>query len=372
MKKLLTAFVLLPCFAYAQAPKQYPNISGDVLTQIQVDRVVSTNKDNVSSTNSFVYVQPNIALNFDRNWSAKTQWRSQPNNVLTTRDPQYPERYRTFLSSDRKLFGLNEQMMLIEELKINYENDDMRFFAGKFDPTFGTAWRKTKRIGVFAAQFNEDYNLREKIGAGVSALLEDSQITFNTFFNDRTALSGSAIKNRGRASGGPGVAGNTNTPSSYSLSMEGKNFLGIENVFYNLGYRNLAVANSGDGHARETGYVMGAEYLYKIGRETSIIPMFEAVAIDNFSGIQGRNARYSTLALIGNYRSWTASTSLVTRDIKSGRSEIDSSASDNQVQFSIGYKFTDNLTLDISRANIKESGKTGSLLGATMSYIYKF
>lgn len=372
MKKLLATFLLLPCFAYAQAPKQYPNISGEILTQIQADRVVSSNKDNVSSNNSFVYIQPDIALNFNRNWSVKTQWRSQPNNVLTTRDSQYPERYRTFLSSDRKLFGLNEQIMLIEELKINYENDDMRFFAGKFDPTFGTAWRKSKRIGVFAAQFNEDYNLREKIGAGVSALLEDSQITLNTFFNDRTALSNSAIKNRGRASGGPGVAGNTNAPSSYSLSMEGKNFLGIENVFYNLGYRNLAVSNSSDGHSRETGYVFGAEYLYKIGRETSLIPMFEAVTIDNFSGIKGRNARYSTLALIGNYRGWTASTSLVARDIKKGQSEIDNSSSGHQVQFSVGYKFTNNLTLDVSRANIKEEGYKGSLLGLTMSYLYKF
>lgn len=372
MKKLLTAFLLLPCFAYAQAPKQYPNISGDVLMQIQADRVVSSNKDSVSANNAFVYIQPNIALNFNRNWSAKTQWRSQPNDVLTTRNSQYPERYRTFLSSDRKLFGLNEQMMMVEELKINYENDDMRFFAGKFDPTFGTAWRKSKRIGVFAAQFNEDYNLREKIGAGISALLEETQITFNTFFNDRTGLSSSAIKNRGKASGGPGVAGNTNTPSSYSLSMEGKNFLGIENVFYNLGYRNLAVANNSDGHARETGYVMGFEYLYKIGQETSIIPMVETVMIDNFSGIQGRNANYSTLALIGNYRSWTASTSLVNRDIKKGQSVIDNSSSGRQIQFSIGYKFTDNLTLDVSRANIKEDGQTGSLLGATMSYVYKF
>ncbi len=368
MKKLLVLFLLIPCLSYAEAPKQYPNVSGDVLMQFQADRAVSSG-DGIPANNGFVYVQPNISLNFNRNWSAKTEWRSQPNNVLTTRDSEYPERYRTFLGSDRKLINVNQQILLVEELKIHYENDDMRFFAGKFDPTFGTAWRKSKRIGVFAAQFNEDYNLREKLGAGITALLEGSQITFNTFMNDKTGLAGSAMQDRGSQGGSRGIAGNSNMPSSYSLSMEGKNFLGIENVFYNLGYRNLSVANL-EGRARETGYVFGAEYLYKISRETSLIPLFEAVNIENMTGTSGRNARYSTLALIGNYSSWTASASLVTRSIS--RTDYSKSASDRQLQFSVGYKFTDNFTLDISRANIKENGRSGSLIGTTLSYLYKF
>jgi hypothetical protein len=38
----------------------------------------------------------------------------------------------------------------------------------------------------------------------------------------------------------------------------------------------------------------------------------------------------------------------------------------------IGYKFTDNFTVDISRAAIKEDNKTGSLIGFVASYNYKF
>lgn len=369
MKKLLAIFLLFPCALYAEAPKQFPNVSGDVLMQMQADRVISTTKEGVSPNNGFIYIEPNIALNFNRNWSTKTQWRLQPNNVLTTRDSANPERYRTFLQSDRGALSVGQESLLVEELKLNFENDDLRFFAGKFDPTFGTAWRKSKRIGVFASQFNEDYNLREKLGAGITALLEGSQITFNTFMNDTTGLSNSALRKRGAASSSNRVAGNGGALSSYSLSMEGKNLFGIENWFYNFGYRNLAVGKV-EGRSREVARVVGSEYLYKVSRDTSLIPFIELVSIGNFGGETGRNARYATMALIGKYSAWTASASVVARTID--QPQTSSKISGSQVQFSIGYKFTDNFTIDVSRANIKEDGNSGALIGTTLSYLYKF
>ena len=47
--------------------------------------------------------------------------------------------------------------------------------------------------------------------------------------------------------------------------MEGENFLTVENLFYNLGYRSLGVSDV-EGSAREQGYVFGTEYLYEITR----------------------------------------------------------------------------------------------------------
>ncbi len=368
MRKILAILLLCPVISLAQSPKIYPNVSGDVLVQTQFDRIISTTQKGVTANNGFFYVEPKISVNFDKNWSMRTEWRLQPNNVLTTRDRENPERYRTFLATDRSFLNVREQGLLIEELKVHYENDDMRFQAGKFDPTFGTAWRKSKRIGVFAAQFNEDYNLREKLGASVSALLEGSQISFSSFMNDYTGLSNSMFNKRGDASSNGGIAGNGGFMSSYSLSMEGRNFVGIENWFYNFGYRNLSAENRPD-RFRETGFVLGSEYLYKLGKETSVIPLFEMVSISNFGGDDGRDAKYATLAVIGKYSGWTASASTVTRNINHRTKKA---SSDRQIQFSIGYKFTDNLTLDISRANIKEDGKKGSLIGATMSYLYRF
>lgn len=366
-KSIFLLSLLSPSALFAAPLKQYPYISGDALVQVSADRVLTTQKSGVPANNGFVYIQQNTALNFNKNWSVKTQLRLQPNNVLTTRDQVNPERYRNFLSNDRG-FSLNNTGIILEEIKVNYENEDFRAFAGKFDPTFGTAWRKTKRIGVFAAQLTEDYNLREKLGAGGAALLENSTITVNAFMNDSTGLSRSMINDRGEAANSG--AGSGKALTSYSVAMEGENFLTVDNWYYNLGYRSLGSNNKLANSAREQGYVFGSEYLYKVSRNTSIIPFVELVKMDNFGGIKNRSGKYATFAVIGNYLSWTGSVSLITRNLRNTPSALNSH--DRQMQFSMGYKFTDNLTLDVTRANVREDRKDGTMLGATLSYFYKF
>ncbi len=350
--------------------KSGPVLSGSVLYEVQADHILSSNNHKSKNTNGFLYIEPNFGLYFDKNWAVKTQWRIQDNSSLTTRDKDNPERYRTFLNDGRG-FGLTDTGLLIEELKLYYENEDLKFSFGKFDPSFGTAHRKSKRIGVFAAQFAEDYNLREKLGANVVALLEGSQISFSTFFSDSTDLSRSAIRNRGREPRNNGLSSNTGSFSSYSILMEGENFLTVDNWFYNVGYRSLGVDKLG--RKRENGLVVGSEYLYKIGRETSLIPFFELVRINNFSGENGRSVNFATFAAIGKYSNWTMSASLMVRNIKRPvTSPLPRSSFDRQVQFSIGYKFTDNLTLDVSRMALKENGYEAGIFGAILNYLYKF
>ena len=372
--------ILLTCFsinsAFAQDEKidqekpSGPILSGSVLYEIQADQILSISHQKAKSSNGFLYIEPNFGLHFDENWAVKTQWRIQDNSSLTTRDKDNPERYRTFLSDNRG-YNLNETGLLIEELKLYYENEDMKFSLGKFDPSFGTAHRKSKRIGVFASQLVEDYNLREKLGANVTALLEGSQISFSTFFNDSTDLSQSAVNDRGRESRNNGLSSNTGSFSSYSILMEGEDFLTVDNWFYNVGFRSLGVDK--ESRKRETGLVVGSEYLYKIGRETSLIPFFEMAKIDNFSGEAGRSANYVTIAAIGKYASWTTSASLILRNIKRPTtSALPRTAYDRQLQFSIGYKFTDNLTLDVSRAIIHEDNHDAGIFGASLNYLYKF
>ena len=152
--------------------------------------------------------------------------------------------------------------------------------------------------------------------------------------------------------------------------MDGENFLTVDNLFYNLGYRSLGVDREDSDSKREQGYVVGLEYLYKVSRNSSIIPFMEFVKIKNFNGEKSRNATYSTLALIGKYSSWTGSISFIDRDIKEPLRA--NKVNDRLLQLSIGYKFTDNLTIDISRANIEEDGHKGSMVGANLMYLYKF
>jgi len=375
---LIILFVSSIKFSYAEEAKAEdkevnvgPTLSGSVLYQFQGDRLIASSNRNIRKYNGFIYIEPNFGLHFDQNWSVKTQWRIQDNQALTTRDKDNPERYRSFFSESRGL-NLSSTGLLIEELKLNYENEDLKFSVGKFDPTFGTAHRKSKRIGVFASQLTEDYNLREKLGANLTALLEGAQISFSTFFSDATDLSRSALHDRGKEPRNNGLSSNTGSFSSYSVLMEGENFLTIDNWFYNLGFRSLGIDQ--DGRKRETGLVAGSEYLYRIGRATSLIPFIEIVRVNNFSGEKGRTGNYLTLAGIGKYASWTASASLILRNIKrpNTTSNLAKTSNDRQLQFSIGYKFTDNLTIDVSRAIIHENSYNSGIFGVNLSYLYKF
>lgn len=374
MKKYLSVF--LSVFAVssfdvlAEGSQQYPNISGQTLFQFKADRLLSTNESGVSPNNGFANIESNFSLNFNKNWSAKTLWKLNPSNDYTTRNSTNPERTRSFLASNRGFDPQNTQL-LVEELKAQYEDEDMRFFIGKFDPSYGTAYKNNKRIGVFSQDITKDYELREKLGAGVSALLEAGELTFNTFFNDTTGLSG-AINGRQTESRNDGLAGNTGTFSSYSATFQGDKFFGYENWFYNLGYRNLGVnqGNSTYNRGREVGYLIGSEYLYKIGSNTSIIPFFEATKIDNFTGERGRNANYATLALIAKYSGWTASVSQIYRRIS--QNQRTENIHDHQTQISLGYKFMNNFSIDVSRATATESNTSLSLFGVMLSYVYNY
>ena len=350
--------------------KKYPYINGSTLFEIQPDRVLSTNSSGVKSNNAYIYVQPDFSLNFNRNWSIKTQWRYQPNDILQTRNSQDPERYREFLQSDREV-SIGDNGMLIEELKLHFENEDMMFQFGKYDPGFGTGYVKTNRIGIFSSQFNEDYNLREKLGASISALLEDSKITFNSFFSDTTDLSESAIQDRGRADRKTGIAGTTGTLSSYSLELEGKNLWSKENWNYNIGYRSLSVDNS-PGKQREVGYVLGTSYDYELGLNTTLIPYFEIAKFSDFTGEVGRKATFITAALSLRYSSWNLGVSHLSKDITRSVVGTKVDADDKLFQLYVGYKFSDRLSLDFTRASVEEYGKKGSIAGLLMSYKYEF
>lgn len=367
MKKFLTILVsglAISNLAYAQ--EQYPDISGQVLMEFKADRTLKTTKDGISPNHAYINFEPDFSLNLNQNWSVKTGWRIFP--TMQDRKGPNPERSRTILSENRG-FNQDDTTLIVEELKAFYQNDDMKFFAGKFNPTFATMYRKTKRVGVFTTDFTEDYELREKIGIGAAGLLEDSEITFNTFFNDVTGLSGSAPNNRGRESTNSGLAGNTSTLSSYTATIEGQKLFGVEELYYNFGYRSLGVSNDVS-RSRETGYTANFEYLYKLGRDSSLIPLIEYVKINNFTGKTGRNAQYLTTSLIGKYSSWTASLTSVMRRIEANY--VGPNSHDRQFQINVGYKFTNNITVDVSRVSLKEDGYSASMVGVMFSYLYKF
>lgn len=362
------AVLLINYNAFAKTKDDLPNITGQVLFELKADRLKTQTKG-IKANNAYVNIEPDFSFNFNKNWSIKTGWRIYPTSTVETRNSQYPERTRTFFSQDRG-FHPDDTTFIVEELKIDFKADEVEIFAGKFNPSFGKAYNKNKRIGVFSTDITEDYELRERIGGGIIAYLENSKFSVNTFFNDTTGLSGS-INGRDKASRNQALSGNTSTLNSYTVTMDGNRLFGISNLSYNIGYRSLEVDKKLSKDAvRETGYVIGSSYDYRLGFATTITPFVEMVKINNFAGIDARDADYATLALIGKYRGWNASVSNIYRKIAAYQNV--NKVNDRQLQFSVGYKLSNGLVLDLSRASIKETPNKGTLYGFMASYLYQF
>lgn len=378
LRKLFLSTILAICaLSSASNAKQYPRFNGEILTEMRVDSIFENdNNQDIEKVSGYFNFETKSSLNFNENWSLKNSFNLIP---VYRRQYIYPERSRFILGVDRgndRGINIDDSALIAEEIKIAFENEDLKFAAGKINPTFATLYRRNKRIGFFVTDVTEDYELRERIGLSISTLLEDSEITLNSFFNDASPLSNSGINYRKKARSDDGIAGNTNSLSSYSLTMEGRDFIGIRNLFYNIGYRSLGVKKSPSPSlktAREVGYTLNLEYLYQVTENTYLIPIIEAVKIDNFTGLDDRDAMYITTSIVAKYSGWNASASYIARNIKGNYPQAPVKESDDSIlQLNIGYKFQNNIAIDVSRAKIKEDDKEATLFGVIVSYLYEF
>jgi hypothetical protein len=366
LKNLFAIIITLPCLnynAFAQGGSKYPNLSGVALFEVRADRINSSNTKKLEPVSGFVNIDTNFSLNLQKNWSIITNWHVRQVNNISKNSAENPERYRSILFN--RGINLNDEGLVVEQLKAHFQNDDAKLFFGKFNPSFGSAFREEKRIGIFTTDFTKDYELREKLGAGFSALLENSEIEFSLFSNDRTALN-EAMLNKRDINNIDNIAGDK---SSYSISMKGKDLFGVRDLVYNIGYRNLAVKNI-DGKNDEIGVVGGLEYKLPIDSKFLFIPFIEVASIDNLGGKKNRDALYTTIAFVTKYKNWTASISSIKRDIKH-RNEYDDTK-DSQMQYSIGYEISNNIIVDITKAKVRESGYSADLIGINASYIHRF
>ena len=366
MKKLILPFLVISFFicSLAKANDKYPNLEGKIYMESRIGFVNDESVPDTYNNSATVNIEPNFSLNINEGWSIKTQWKLSP---VEDRKIENYEIGNVFPSNNYP-DNIDDYGLVIEELKGDYRGEDLNFFFGKYNPTFGEAWKKDKRIGIFTSDFTEDYELREKIGLGVAALLDDGAVTLNLFFNDTTGLSNSAINKRGKNNSSDNKAGNNNNLSSYSITISGNNFFDIEDLRYNFGYSDLDVENQ-IGIDNQKGMVGGFEYLIPINYKTFIIPLIEIAKIDNFTGIEGKDILYSTTSLAITYSNWKAGVTGVVRDIKSNNFD---DYTDSQIQYFIGYKFQNGINLDATHMVVKENNQKAKIFGVGVSYLYEF
>ena len=343
----------------------FPNVEGSVFMQSRLGLVDEDSNSSASYKDGVdISIEPKFSLNINNNWSVKTSWdisrivdRSEDNGVNSV-----------FIDQNNG-YNLNDYAIIVEELKADFKNEDLNFFFGKYNPAFGSAWDNSKRIGILTHDFTQDYELTEKIGFGFAALLDDGgSISVNTFFNDTTGLSNSAIHRRGRNRSDNNIAGNNNNLSSYSIAFSGNNLFDVDELRYNLGYRDIDV-ESQYGYDNEKGMVAGLEYKMPISYRSYFIPFTEIAKVDNFGGIAGKDILYSTTSLVLEYSNWKLGFTGVIRDIKDNSSQ---DYTDNQLQYFLGYKFANSVMLDVSHIDLEQSDIETEVFAIALSYLYSF
>lgn len=361
-------FAISACFLpfNANAQGQYPNVTGEIFMESRAGFMNDENSSSTYSDSVVANIEPRFSINLNNNWSVKSQWKLSSIKKRSRSDFAIGNVY----VSDNFPDSVDDYGLVIEEIKGDYRNDDLNFFFGKFNPTFGSAWDKRKRIGLFVTDYAEDYELREKLGAGVAALFDgDGVVTLNLFFNDNTPLSDSAFNRRGKNNSATKIAGNRKALSSYSVTVDGNNFLGVENLKYNFGFRNLQIDNKVGGFADERGAVAGLEYSHEINYKTNLVPFFEISKINNFFGVKNQDILYITSALTLKHGNWNLGLSNVSREIDGGSTQ---DHTDNQFQIFTGYQFKNGVAVDVVYLDVKENSAEATGFGVGVSYLYEF
>ncbi len=327
-----------------------PLIEGEILFELQNDYAFDSDDPSAEINDLFTTIEGAFALNLSEVFSVQSLFVLEP-----VRDP------RPF---DDRYFG--DHGLFVEELYAQAQFDYFRIFAGKFDASFGTAWDKAP--GIYGVDFAEDYELVERIGGGVAVsagqtLLGDVTATANVFFADISALSESAITNRGRNRKSLGGASNTNSLESFSVTLDGENVPGLPGVVYHVGYRHQA-AGTGDA-GDEDGVVAGLQKAFDLGNDLVLETIVEGVYLDNaFGGPDDTIYFTAGGALISG--PWNLSTSFTLRDTDVvGGTDLH----DKLAQVSAGYAFENGLTADVGYRYSREARVETHIFGFLMTYV---
>lgn len=363
MKKyLIGAFLavlsFINCFAADDKDLYYfPYLSGDILMEYNFSRLDSkkySNKNYSEDLNmAYLQIESLVDIHLTNNFLIKTNLLFKP---FMGRMDNINRYHNDFFGKENYMprdIYFSRYDFILEELAFEYKEEQFLFGIGKFNPTFGTAYDKSKFYPVFGTRIAEDYELTEKIGLYVAMTLPMLTLRGNFFYNDDTFLSGSLFGNRGVYENNglyeKGV-GNRHRLNNFSVTAD----FGINDYRINAGIRRLSASSNG---VAEKGYVIGFEKLIE-ETETSfgVLPFVEYALIEDYNGTKNRDVNYFTARFPLFYKNWNITPSY---SIKLDKEDGFKDYKTYLAQISIGYKFNNGLMIDVSKNLGRESYKTG-------------
>lgn len=354
----------------------FPYLTGNILTEYNFSRMDSRSDGNRFYKDkrnlSYLQIESNLNLYISNNFLIKTNTVFRPVLNRMEDKTRYYDDYYTFEKYFRRKAYFDRYDIIFEELAFEYKEEEFLFGLGKFNPTFGTAYDKSKYHPIFGTKIAEDYELTEKLGFYVGITLPMFNLRGNFFYNDDTFLSRSLFGNRSDYDAEKGV-GNEKSLKNYSITAD----FGIQDYRFNLGVRRLGAENSFE--RAEKGYVIGVE---KLIEETpnafGFLPFAEYSFIENYNGTKNRDINFFTVRLPLVYRNWNF---IAAYSLKYDDEDHFKDYKSYLAELGVGYKFRNGIMVDVAKINERETYKVSATekasfktdsFGIRISYMYLF
>lgn len=333
----------------------FPNISGEIVIEIQNDLAYDSDDPTAEFNTLFTATEPSATIRFSEEISVFTGLVLEP-----VKTPA--------VAGDDQVF--DNQGLFVEVLTLNYDTERFSLFGGKFAPNFGIAWGAAP--GIYGRDLPEGYELAERIGFGGSVSFGDETLgrhtlSASTFFLDTSGLAESVITRRDKLRQADGGPGNTGDLSSFAVGLDGGGFKALPGFRYHLAY--VHQGNGLDTEEDEKGFAVGAEYEIGITDHIGARPLIEYVSLTDADGVDGQDRDFLTLAGRLGWHGWNLTLAYTGRDTKaSGAPEAD----DEQFQVSAGYSFEFGLDVDVGWHRVEEDGIKTRRLAVLVAYTAGF
>ncbi|UXX82237.1 hypothetical protein [Roseovarius pelagicus] len=251
---------------------------------------------------------------------------------------------------------LEDHGLYAEELYFAHDFGPAEVVLGKFNPAFGAAWDLAP--GLYGADFAEDYQLTERVGAAINIALPlgvgEHVLSFAAFNADRSIFSESLGRKRPQNNLSAGGVSNTSDPESFALSLMGE----VGNTAYNIGIQNQA-RGVGD-VTDQTGFVAGVVYVLGEGSSVPVELLGEVAYFDAFGGVRA-DATIATFGAAFAVGPATVSGVYAVRDIQNA-------PTDHLATLSVEVPVTDSLSTTIGYRYGREAGDRNHTLGSVLTY----
>ncbi len=212
----------------------------DFVNRVYADIFAHEVYDANSSQNELIRSSSRIDLvsqvYYDKKWFAYLNYRIDEQGL--DKD-QFNSLQVTPANGSDKFF--EDQSGILRELNFGYEDDDYKFFVGKFRPKFGYAWNLGR--GVFAHSLSTSYMQTNRLGFGGEVKAGDSQKTgaynlgLSVYKYDRKYLDNSLITSRREVSQNDAAASDTSGLKSYTIHLDiDFDFKSGDELFYRFAY----------------------------------------------------------------------------------------------------------------------------------------